>query len=107
VSIIVLLLIVIFGVILVGGLIWAVKEDYKDTSQKNPNLIEKQAQKKAEHLEKIKEFIKGKETVVNNDIQKFLGVSDATATRYLDELEKQGILRQNGERKGVYYEKIR
>jgi len=94
-------------VILVGGLIWSVKQEYKDASQKeNPNLIEKQAQKKAEHLEKIKEFIKDKETVVNNDIQKFLGVSDATATRYLDELEKQGILSQNGEKKGVYYEKI-
>ena len=70
------------------------------------NLIEKQAQEKAEHLEKIKEFIKYKETIVNNDIQKLLGVSDATATRYLDELEKSGFLKQMGKTgQSVFYSK--
>lgn len=34
--------------------------------------------------------------VSNNDIEKLLGVSDATATRYLDELEKEGKIHQVG-----------
>lgn len=70
-----------------------------------PDLMQKQAENKLENLNKIKEFVKDKEKIVNDDIQKLLGVSDATATRYLDELEKQGFLRQKGKKKGVYYEK--
>lgn len=46
-----------------------------------------------------------KAKITNNDVEKLLGVSDATATRYLDELEKQGKVRQVGERgRFVYYE---
>lgn len=70
-------------------------------------LIERQAQEKAEHKQKIIEFFEGKEKVSNNDIEKLLGVSDATAERYLNELEKEGVLRQKGESKGIYYEKTR
>ena len=32
----------------------------------------------------------------NDDVQKLLGVSDATATRYLEELERSGQIRQIG-----------
>ena|SRR3989344_4057129 len=32
----------------------------------------------------------------NDDVQKLLGVSDATATRYLEELERSGKIRQIG-----------
>ena len=52
------------------------------------------------------DFISDKDKITNNDIETLLGVSDATATRYLDELEKQGKLRQKGQNKGVFYEKI-
>ena len=46
-------------------------------------------------------------SIVNNDVEKILGVSDATATRYLDELEKEGKIRQVGKTgKHVYYEKV-
>lgn len=34
--------------------------------------------------------------ITNDDVQKALGVSDATATRYLDELEKSGEIVQVG-----------
>ncbi len=70
------------------------------------SLIEKQAQQKAEHLRKVEDFVNGKGRATNDDIQKLLGVSDATVTRYLDELEKQGFLRQKGQSKGIYYEKV-
>jgi len=36
--------------------------------------------------------------VRNDDVERAFGVSDATATRYLDELEAEGLLEQIGER---------
>ncbi len=67
-------------------------------------LLAKQAKKKAENKERILEFLRENEKVVNNDIEKLLGVSDATATRYLDELEKEQKVRQIGKTgNAVYY----
>ncbi len=37
-----------------------------------------------------------KGAVTNEDVEKLLHVSDATATRYLSQLEKEGLLRQAG-----------
>ena len=42
-------------------------------------------------------LIKQMGEVANNDIENLLGVSDSTATRYLDRLEKEGIVFQVGE----------
>jgi len=45
--------------------------------------------------------------ITNNDVEKILGVGNTTAWRYLDELEKQGKIKQQGkEGKYTYYEKI-
>jgi len=64
----------------------------------------KQSQKKAENKEKILQLFQETEKVQNNDVEKLLGVSDATATRYLDELEKEGKLTQRGKTgQGVFY----
>ena len=42
--------------------------------------------------------------IANDDVQKALSISDATATRYLDELEKIGVIRQVGKTgAGVVY----
>ena len=42
--------------------------------------------------------------MTNNDIEKLLGVSNATAERYLNELEKEGKIRQVGTTgQTVYY----
>ena len=73
------------------------------TKQKNITVSE-QSKKKDENKEKILEFLHENEKVVNNDIEKFLGVSDATATRYLDELEKENKIEQIGKTgHSVYY----
>lgn len=62
---------------------------------------------KEKNKQKILKFFESRERVANNDVEKLLGVSDATATRYLDELEKQGEIRQVGkEGRFVYYERI-
>ena len=48
---------------------------------------------------------KGK--ITNDEVEKLLRVSDATATRYLDALEKEGRVRQEGKTgKSVVYIKI-
>jgi len=50
-------------------------------------------------------FTDGKE-ISNDDVQRALGVSDATATRYLDALEKSGDIVQVGTTgRGVVYRK--
>jgi len=60
-----------------------------------------------ENKKKIMESFGGGGSISNDDVQKLLGVSDATATRYLDELEKEGKLRQIGDvGVAVRYEKV-
>lgn len=49
-----------------------------------------------EALEKILVLVREKASITNDDVQVLLGVSDATATRYLQELESQGKLAQQG-----------
>ena len=59
--------------------------------------ITKEAKEKhAEMMKKLEEFLIGKSEVANDEVQNFLGISDASAERYLDELESQGKLTQIG-----------
>jgi hypothetical protein len=56
-------------------------------------MIQLRKQKK---LLKIMPLFAKKNSITNDDVEKLLHVSDATATRYLSELEKQGKIRQSG-----------
>ncbi len=72
--------------------------------RRNGGLIGKQAKKKTENKDKVLVFLRENKRVVNNDIEKLLGVSDATATRYMNELEKEQKVRQIGKTgNAVYY----
>lgn len=72
-----------------------------------PVLIERQIKEKEENKQRILGALEKNQRVANDDIQKLLGVSDATATRYLEELEKDGKIRQVGTAgKHVCYEKF-
>ena len=63
--------------------------------------------KKLNKEERILGLFKDKHKITNNQVQELLGISDATATRYLDKLEKKGLLRQIGDTgKYVYYKKV-
>lgn len=53
--------------------------------------------------EKILEEIKRVGEIANDGVEKILNVSDATATRYLEELEKEGKITQEGQGRGVMY----
>ncbi len=62
--------------------------------------------KEAEALAKILDFAKTKPQITNDEVQKLLNVSDTSVGRYLDELEKQGKLKQIADTgRGVYYTK--
>ena len=66
------------------------------SSKGDGGLIARQQAEKKENKRKIREFMQGKDTITNNEVEKLLGVSNATAERYLDELEKEGTLEQVG-----------
>ena len=63
----------------------------------NAGFIAKQMERKAENKQKILSFVQTHGKIQNNDVEKLAGVANATAERYLDELEKEGKLTQHGE----------
>ncbi len=70
----------------------------------NAGFIAKQMEQKAENKQKILAFVQEHGKIQNNDVEKLAGVSNATAERYLDELEKEGKLTQHGTiGQGVFY----
>jgi len=86
------LIIFIVGLVTGGVLVWAVKKKDMDLT----GINKKRAEQKEQNKQKVIEFITGRDEVVNDDIEKFLGVSNATAERYLNELEQEGRLKQVG-----------
>jgi predicted HTH transcriptional regulator len=59
-------------------------------------LIFGQAKRKQENKQKILDFLQENRKIQNNDVEKLSGVSNATAERYLNELEKAGKITQHG-----------
>lgn len=67
------------------------------------NMIQFRKRKK---LEKVMTLFLKKSKITNDEVEKFLHVSDATATRYLSQLEKEGKIKQSGKTgKSVFYSK--
>ena len=59
---------------------------------------------KQKNKQKILEFLRENEKIANDDVEKMCRGSDATATNYLDALEKEGKIRQVGTTgHAVYY----
>lgn len=62
--------------------------------------------KRKENLKKILALLQDHHRITNNDVEHLLGVSNSTAWRYLEELEKDGHLKQVGKTgQLVYYKK--
>jgi hypothetical protein len=59
--------------------------------------------RKRKKLDKILELARQKGKITNDDVQKLLGTSDATATRYLAQLVREARLRRSGNTAGVVY----
>ncbi len=63
--------------------------------------------RKRKKLDKILEALNAKGKITNDEVEKLLHVSDATATRYLSTLEKEGKIQQVGKTgKAVEYTRI-
>ena len=79
----------------------------RTTHSQCPSCISGEEKIKQERKNKILEYVSQHGKVTNNNVEKLVGVSDTTAERYLDELEKEGKIRQVGKTgRSVYYEKI-
>jgi|ERR1035437_3195218 hypothetical protein len=52
--------------------------------------------RKRKKLDRIMSLFLQHSKITNDEVEKFLHVSDATATRYLSTLEKEGKIKQNG-----------
>lgn len=63
--------------------------------------------RKRKKRDKIMQALNKKNKITNNEVEKLLHVSDATATRYLSALVKEGKIKQVGKTgTGVVYQKI-
>ncbi|MFZ2149678.1 MAG: hypothetical protein WAV15_00790 [Minisyncoccia bacterium] len=63
--------------------------------------------RKRKKLDRVMSLFLKQSKITNDEVEKLLHVSDATATRYLSELEKQGKIKQNGKTgKAVSYSRI-
>ena len=64
-------------------------------------------EKRRKLLSRLWEFFATKSKVKNDQVEKLLHISDATATRYLETLEKEGKIKQVGKTgQHTHYEKI-
>lgn len=62
------------------------------------DFVEKQHENKQQGKERVLGYLKQNGNITNNDVEKLLVVSDATASRYLTELEEERKIEQVGER---------
>ena len=79
----------IIGIITGFTLAWIIKKS-SPTQAPQPRRQAgnyNQQKRKQENKERVVEYIKEHGKATNNDIETLLGVSDATATNYLQELE--------------------
>ena len=76
-------------------------------ARKTSVLVREQSEEKEKNLEAILGLLETNTPLTNNHIEQMLGIPESTATRYMDELEKQGKVRQVGTTgRDVFYEKM-
>lgn len=94
------LLILIGALGLLTGYLFARR---KQTKASKGNALE-QSEEKKKHEARIMELVSKRGEIRNNDVEKMLGVSDASAERYLNELDREGKIVQKGDSgRGVFY----
>ena len=88
--------ILVIIIVIISIIVWGYFYEKEKEEQKSC-FISKQSKQKQENKQKILEFLQNNERITNDDVEKMCGVSHNTAERYLDGLEKEGKLIQNGE----------
>ena len=90
-------------VLIIGFLIGWIFSSHK----RKVSFISKQKRQKELDKETIYGLLETNHPLTNNDVEAMLGISDASATRYFDELEKEGKVRQVGKTgRHVHYERV-
>ena len=88
------------------GIVGVVLGTWLGRNSKRRALVRASSIKKDDNKKRVLEFLVSSGRITNNDVENMLNVSDATATRYLDELEKEGKLTQRGKTgQSVFYTK--
>ena len=93
-------------IFIIIGIVGILAGYYFTTRRKTMGLgaVGRRQSEKNANISKLKEYLNGKERVTNDDIERFLEVSDSTATRYMHDLEREGFVEQvGGEGRYVYY----
>ena len=88
--------ILIFLIGVVAGVILTLVLVKRSEKEKKESLIKKQAREKEANKEAILGILETQHPLTNNHVEQLLGISDATATRYFEELEKEGKIAQVG-----------
>ena len=92
--------------VIIGFLVWRMI-DFSATPQNNCESRNDKVGIRTGRIKELTDYLKTKSKISNKDVEKLFGVSDATATRYLQELEDKGLIKQVGRTgKYTYYEKI-
>jgi len=98
-----------FAFTLIGIIIGFVAGYFIGKRNKSETFINDAEKMKSENMTRLNDFIT-EETdgeINNGDVRKLLNVSDTTACRYLDDLEKEGLIKQVGsDGPKVYYKKV-
>lgn len=91
----------------VGFLLGKYSANIAKNNTKN-GFIKRQSEEKVRNKEAIIGLMEsGNQPLTNNHVEQMLGISDATAERYLQELETEGVVRQVGNTgRDVFYEKV-
>ena len=81
---------------------------FRKTQSVNPleAKIAEQGRQKEERKEKIIIALRERGRIANNEVEKMLGVSDATVTNYFQELEDEEKIVQKRAGRSIYYELI-
>jgi len=94
----------ISGIVLGFAIAWFLKPQPKPAPPIKATNYRQQGEKQ-KNKERILAYLKKHGQAANDDFEQLLGVSDATVTNYMNELEAEGSVRQVGDTgQGVYYE---
>ncbi|MDD4804615.1 MAG: DUF977 family protein [Candidatus Pacebacteria bacterium] len=102
------ILIAIIVSLIIGFLLGRYSSKINTNITNKKDSIGRQREEKKNNKEAIVGLMEsGNQPLTNNHVEQMLGISDATAERYLQELEEEGIIRQVGKTgRDVFYEKI-
>jgi len=94
--------------LVIGFFLWGKRDSSLAAQNDGRGLIAENQVEKAANLEKVRVMIQNQEKITNEDVRELLKVLQATAVRYLDELESAGIIKQVGlTGQGVYYIQVK